>query len=1142
MIFDRDFFEQIEIPAFNLCKANGEYIGTIECIEEKKLTIDEVNEITFRTPKYFDDMENPLYDLITEMKYVSIPNQYNFVITNVDEEDDGVNPIKNVTAKSVEVNLGQRYLEEFYINTGEDYAINNVCLYDPEHPERSLLNLVLDEKCPDWHVAYVDPAIREKQRYFEIERNDIYNFLTGELAEAFDAVVLFDSNTYGISVYKEVNYGTDTNVFLSYDNLLQNASLSSSSDDIKTCMTVMGAEDLNLREVNMGSDRIYMLDYYVTPEFMSQETCDAYVAWKTLVDTDKPIYADYIDQCIDLYDEINYLTNEKMPLGGDNLIHIDNTTATINGVTFTVNVTDGTINVNGTASAETEFIITDLLNNYLTEETIYRFVGCPLQDTQNVSYYMQWYNKDDPSSKEKRNSIDDGSGNQMLYEAGVNRLSIFVHNGKEIENKVFEPNIYLPDSKNTDWTKYGLVPLQEQLAAYEAQQAIMAKAGQGDPTNPDYETMYVPCCTAISEIKAQITVVQGQLTALKEQLLAIQRSMAVISAECAMNNNFTDDQIKELSKFIREESINSDNYVITDEMTDAERVEMLEDMLAYGEEELRKVAQPQIQFSANIANLFAMKEFDGVSVDFNRGNFVHIILRDDYVVKARLVNMSFDFYDMGNITVTFSNVNKTIGKTLYTDISKAINSSTSVSTTVSVKSSYWNEANREASEINSVINSGYVSANKAIQTSSADVKIDNNGIKLQSTDEDYPHDCILIGGSRILFSDDDMQSVKEAIGRVKYTTPDGVEHDEFGVLAQFMLAGYINGATIDAGTINVGGQEDGKIILRDANGDQIGCWDKNGLVLPPNVTLSWDNISGNTIYGRMIRINSDEYHLSDSDGFAMTIYHNFGNDYDRQQLSISKNGFVSTSRKDISSSSTPPGQTDYKFYQTNIGKTNMSNPVSLSCVTVTGYLEDQYKYVANQDDTDADMRRKASEESLHMHYNNDTKTIFKITQEGQVYSYNNSDGSYVSLSDGRVYFFTDGAVAIPFFYGFDQGNANVGIGVAGRFYATKELSCGETINQLVNTVNYGQVNMKSVGSKDAVFQYYGSSSITSGTSVSVFFDATFEETVDLTQPYQVFITDTSEHATTYVTKNFDSFVVHGENGATFDYMIVAKQK
>jgi hypothetical protein len=1142
MIFNRDFFEQMEIPAFNLCKANGEYLGTIECIDQKTLVIDELNEIQFKTPKYFDDYVNPLYDMITEMKYVNLPGMFNFVITSVEEDDDGVNPIKSVTAKSVEANLGQRYLEEFYVNTGEDFAVNNVCLYDPAHPERSLLNLVLDEKCPDWSVAYVDADIMGKQRYFEVERQDIYGFLTGELAEAFDAVVLFDSNNYTISVYKEENYGSDTNVFISYDNLLQNAALTSSSDDIKTCMTVMGAEDLNLREVNMGSDRIYMLDYYATPEFMSEDCCDAYAAWKSLIDENKPIYAGYVNECINLYDEINYLTNEKMPLGGENLIHVDNSTATINGVTFTVNSTDGTISVNGTASEETEFIITDNLASYLTEETIYRFIGCPLQDLDNVEFYMQWYNKDDPSSKLKRNSIDDGSGNQMLYEAGVNRLSIFVKSGKTVTNKVFEPNIYLPDSKNTDWTKYGLVPLQEQLASYEAQQAVMAKAGQGNPDNPDYETMYLPCCNTIDDIKEQIVVVQAQLDALYHQLDVIQENMYLIYVECAMNNNFTEEQIIELSKFIREESINSDNYVITDEMTDAERIEMLEDMLEYGEEELRKVSQPQIQFTTDIVNLFNIKEFDAVSADFNRGNFIHIILRDDYVVKARLVSMSFDFYDLGKITVTFSNVNKTVGKTLFTDISKAINTSSSVSTTVSVKSSYWNEANREATELNSVIDSGYLSANKAIQTSSADVKIDDNGILLTSTDPEYPNDRVLIGGSRILFSDDDLKTVKEAIGRVKYTTSDGVEHDEFGVLAQFMLAGYINGATIDAGTINVGGQEDGKIIIYDANGSQIGCWDKDGIVLPPNVTLTWDNIAGNEILGRAVRVYLDQYNnTSDiSAGLAMTSHYNFGNNYDYQQLQMATSGFVATSRKDVSTSSTPSTQTDYKYYQINIGKIS-GTPVNFSIVTRTGYVENAYKYVADPDDNESDRQRKHAAEILHTHYNNDTKTVFKISEDGQIYSYDAS-GNYVSLGNGKAYLFTNGAEAIPYFYGFDNGGMNVGIGTAGLFHATKELTCGDKISQIVQTENHGDVKMKAVGSQSASFQYCGSSAITSGGSVTVNFDATFEETVDLSQPYQVFITNTSSTLTTYVEKNFDSIVVHGSNGATFDYMIVAKQK
>jgi hypothetical protein len=45
---------------------------------------------------------------------------------------------------------------------------------------------------------------------------------------------------------------------------------------------------------------------------------------------------------------------------------------------------------------------------------------------------------------------------------------------------------------------------------------------------------------------------------------------------------------------------------------------------------------------------------------------------------------------------------------------------------------------------------------------------------------------------------------------------------------------------------------------------------------------------------------------------------------------------------------------------------------------------------------------------------------------------------------------------------------------------------------------------------------------------------------DLTNGYQVFITNTSSASTTYVEKQSSYFVVHGTTGATFDYDVVLK--
>ena len=1171
MRLTRNYYDQIEIPDFILCKANGEKIGVIPCAGKKTLSINELNEITFDVYKYVDGNKNELYDLITEMKYVLLPGLFKFVITSVSENDDGVNPQKEVTAQSVETNLGQRYLEQFYINNGEDYAINDVKLYDPNDETHSLLSLVLSEKCPDWSVGYVDPDIKNSQRFFEVERTDVYTFLTNDVANAFNAVITFDSWLMKINVYKEENYGEDTNIFLTYENLLQNATLSSSVDDIKTCMTVVGADDLNLREVNMGSDRIYNFDYYATTEFMSDDLCEAYHLWKTKMAENRIRYSECVNETILLYHDINYLMNEKMPTFGDNkLVLPDTMTVTINGVTFETDVYAQKITCNGTATSDIEYILSDSLSDALELDEIYRFNGCPIQPSEETfptphlqDYYIIWYNKDDPATKEELTAIDKGYGNEKRYEEGYNRISILIKADTVLEDVKFIPAIYKPESECKDWDRYGLNPLKEKLAEYEGKQAVMAKAGWGDKENQNYETQYLPVYNAIQEIKAQIIVVEEELSELNNQLTEVHEEMSSIAIDCSMANNFTDDQIIELSRFIREENVNSDNYIITDSMTDEERVDMLLDMLEYGETELAKVSQPQIQFSISMVNLFNLKEFDDLSVDFDRGNYVHVILRDDYVVKAKLLSMDFDFYNMDEMSVTFGNVNQTKERTLFTDISKAINTATSVSTTVSVKGSYWNAANQDINEVNTMLEQGLVAAGQTIETSSADVKIDDNGIMLKSTDPNYPNDCILIGGSRILFSDDGMKTVREAIGRCKFIDRGGVEQDKFGVIAEFMLAGYINGTTIDASDIHVGGSSDGKIVMYDQYGIEKGRWDKDGLTLPPGTKISWtdvedapsipqstselvndegfvtgedvpaftsqlinnsgyqtaktikenvitkdyldtlgitagqvpaEGIVGNDLKDKSIKLilDSNNVDVNSPQGVSLITRHNLGTYFDYAHAEVSETGGMTlVSRKKNNSGSTPSTQNDYTFYSLSVGNVRDESTPRIYLDKRDGHINKTYEYVDRAADNYADRRLKDNNEISNIVYDENPVHLFKIDYDGKFVSYDGSD--------------------------------------YGQLFGTEI------------TIHKNNKDAHACLSKNQTIHDYGSSEITNGQMATVYIDADLLAMADLTNGYQVFITNTSADLTTYVEKNSDNFVVHGTTGATFDYHVVMKQ-
>lgn len=673
MILDRDRWDNITPPPYILCKASNERVGIIQCTK-KTLTkkFNAYDEISFTTYLNMDGKKNNIYDLIKEGKFIELPLIGRYVISDVSVQSES-NDIeyKECTALSSEVLLAQKYVENFVINMGTTESMDGVRFYHLTDPTKSLLDLVL-EKCPDWEVGHIDTALIEKERCFEIDRQDVYNTLVNDIAEAFECVFLFDTVNQIINVYEEKNVGKDTDIFVSYDNLLKSTDISSSVEDIKTCLTVTGADDLNLREIYIGNDRIYNLEYFNSLEFMSQKLYDEYNAWIKKTEQYEEEYEALILENQKLYDDIYEAQTYRMP-----------------------------------------------------------------QPTEN----------------------------------------------------------------SEDWTKYSLTLLQSKLTDYEGVQATMIKQGQGDPEHADYQDLYLPCYNNIQAIKTQIEVITAEIQSLQDKQNVLSEKMAIIYNETSMVNNLSTESLKELSKFIREDELSSDNFVTTDAMTDSERIEMLQEMLKYAREELSKVAQPTLKFKSDIVNLFNIPEFKELSVDFEEGNYIHIVIRDDYIIKARILTMDVDWFTPENFNVTFSNVMKVKGSKLLTSVNKALDMAQSVSTSVSMNASSWNKANKESSDIMDMLANGLIAAGQSISTSVSDVVVDDRGIFVSNIpDSKHSQDRVFIGGSQILFSDDDWKTVQTGLGRMTYEKS-GKEYEAFGLLARFVISGYIAGSTIEGNEI-----------------------------------------------------------------------------------------------------------------------------------------------------------------------------------------------------------------------------------------------------------------------------------------------------------------------------------------------------
>lgn len=167
-----------------------------------------------------------------------------------------------------------------------------VRFYWPTKPELSLLHLVL-ESCPEWKIGSVDTSLWRKERSFDETRVAVYDFLTTTVADTFSCVIEFDSLAGVINVYEEADDGItednevatrwDTDVLISRENLANEISVKYSSDDIKTKLTVSGADNLNIAEVNLDRNEIMNLSFYHSLDWMEQDLFEAYDKYLTAI-------------------------------------------------------------------------------------------------------------------------------------------------------------------------------------------------------------------------------------------------------------------------------------------------------------------------------------------------------------------------------------------------------------------------------------------------------------------------------------------------------------------------------------------------------------------------------------------------------------------------------------------------------------------------------------------------------------------------------------------------------------------------------------------------------------------------------------------------------------------------------------------
>lgn len=295
MIQGYDFFGQADPPAIFLCNPNRDRIASIARViyDTKLITrFNALSEFSFRIPQSIDNKETILdaYGLMKVKRQIYIENVGYFIITSAIENSDGSVPILTVECQSLESELSNKKLNVLS-GTCKLYTAGSSSI----SPEDNLLGYIVS-LVPNWSIAgTISGTLASKYRTFDVSDSTIYGFLMNDVEKAYECIFRFDTINRLIYVDTLTDAVSDTDIFISYDNLAQETELSEMSDEIVTALHVYGGNSLDIRSVNpLGTNIIYNFAYYKNINWMSQSLINALTAWEDKVVSYEPQYYTYL--------------------------------------------------------------------------------------------------------------------------------------------------------------------------------------------------------------------------------------------------------------------------------------------------------------------------------------------------------------------------------------------------------------------------------------------------------------------------------------------------------------------------------------------------------------------------------------------------------------------------------------------------------------------------------------------------------------------------------------------------------------------------------------------------------------------------------------------------------------------------------
>lgn len=870
-------------PRFFLCETDKTKICQLDVYNTSgEFKFNSLSKVSFDVDRTYDDFingenkVNPFYDKVEALRLIFVEGFGYFEIQGPQLSSDGIKETKSIEAYSLEYTLSQKYLTDFYINTGEvgsvevTYAdehsgnIIPVTLYNPTTPELSLLNLIL-EKAYGWSVGYVDTQLKTLSRSFEIDRQSIYDFIMNEICEKFNCYVVFDTINNTINFYAE----SSTAKFIG-DGNTQTFVISPPFYDVDT-VSVDGYKTtqweydsstgvITLTEIPTSGARIEVVDKSLKPwetdvfisfDNLSNSIDISYDAdnIKTVLTvtygddsdireinlglpyiTDISYYytVDWMGQ--DLYDaytaylqktneaQLTYISNSRamQDIAG----HIDfekNRLSLGYSISQVSSTTVGTYYIRGGEEPQYYYTEVNLPADYNANTIYYRVDTTNLAEEKVTNLYNVFK---EYFSAEKKPELE--SKWLSDYDALTSDFAFISDDFTELRDVLLSVNterVISPIVENAIltflkimWKEIGREPLKSLY--YESYKKIqVANIDAGwSELFGDNYGNYYPVTIMLSSIEEAIKERDTAVQGYQSQYDNIQQNNIAISNSLLLSENFTDKQIIRLSAFLREDELKIDDIVETDTDSILDTFRNQQHAMEAGRIELQKISSPKLGFSMTMANIYAIPEFEPIIDQFQLGNVIKIKLRDDYIKQSRLLQVNINFDDLDDFSCEFGDLTNL--RTQSDIHADLLAGAINAGKQVATNSSYWTKGTDKANLIDIRLQQGLLDTVEAIKATDGNQNayMDKYGLHLESIDTTTGE----VSPKKVWMVNDKIvftdDNFKTSKSVLGEYTIDGEKR--WGLISEYVNAGLIEGSKMIGGTIQIGEQPDGSFAFQ----------------------------------------------------------------------------------------------------------------------------------------------------------------------------------------------------------------------------------------------------------------------------------------------------------------------------------------